>query len=153
RWLATNPYGITDEFDPNRSLNIVKITPTGFPDVILPILIGDCLFNMRSALDHLAFALVTKQYGTFPPENIARGIEFPIFHDETKYSGRERDRRIGLIHPDAQAIIDRLQPCHAGNDFRSHFLWQLNELCNMDKHRWLHVALTSHVEFGIGFVA
>jgi hypothetical protein len=42
-------------------------------------LIGDCLFNYRSALDHLAFDLAVAHTGYPLPEGVERRSEFPIF--------------------------------------------------------------------------
>lgn len=129
-------------------------------DSLRPIL-GDALHNLRSALDTLAYALAAAFTKPLPQE-IARSSEFPIFGDvdghgntgvgsemfnERKNSG-EPARGSGLYkirgwHPDAQAIVEGLQPYHVGDGFTSHPLWVLHELDRVSKHRLLHTAVAT----------
>jgi hypothetical protein len=46
-------------------------------DVDLPLLIGDCVYNYRSALDHLAFALATSFTNPLP-ESWVKTSAFPL---------------------------------------------------------------------------
>jgi len=62
----------------------------------------------------------------------------------------ERSRKIGGIHPDAQAIIEQLQPYNRGQNFASDPLWLLHELSRIDKHRLPHLTLFAHVSTGFG---
>lgn len=60
-----------------------------------------------------------------------KSISFPIYDDSEKYS------RQGLhaVAPDVPALVDAMQPYHAGNAAHDHPLWVLHELSNIDKHR------------------
>lgn len=66
------------------------------PPEVLPLIVGDCLQNMRVALDHLAWALA-ELGGEEPPRNTA----FPIyideddFHDRTKGGSADGQERAG----------------------------------------------------------
>jgi hypothetical protein len=113
-----------------------------FPEPIpasLRLIIGDCLHNLRSALDNLAYELAVGHQGSSPlPDSFDRRSEFPIFGDR-EWTERERRNKIGHINPRAQAIIKRLQPHNRGDEYASDALWMLSELNNMDKHRAPHI--------------
>ncbi|MBA4115207.1 MAG: hypothetical protein H0X71_01960 [Rubrobacter sp.] len=107
---------------------------------MLGLLIGDCLHNLRAALDNLVYELLVARHGDPPPDKFAVSSEFPIFSDRPMIL-RQHQRKIGGIDPAAQTIIEGLQPYQRGNDFGSHPLWLLHNLSNIDKHRVPHVAL------------
>lgn len=146
-WLDTELAGVVTEPDPEHSgYFMVKVTATRPPADPFGLIIGDCVQNMRSALDQLAFTLASAY--TIPlPDDIAQDSQFPIFGDEDR-KGRpgagprlfssNRGRMIRGIDPAAQTIIEGLQPYHRGQDFRTHPLWILRELSNIDKHRLIH---------------
>src|SRR5580704_12035478 len=55
-------------------------------------------------------------------------------------------KAISSISPKAAAIIDSLQPHLCGTRFKDDCLWQLNKLCNIDKHQ---VVAVGCIEFQI----
>ncbi len=123
----------------------------------LPVIIGDCLQNMRVALDHLAWALA-ESTGTEPPHNTS----FPIylsrdaFHERNKAGKatvRSGLKRIEAIPEEAQAVVEELQP-YCAEDPIMHPLWNLNEYSRIDRHRTLSVmyALSDYESFDIGTV-
>ena len=132
------------EVGPGRS---PVIQPRIQPNQRWGVMIGDCVQNLREALDHAAYQLV--------PEHIrsryADNIEFPIFDDATNYEGwkKKRGKWIGTIDAEAVQIIDKLQPCSAAPaDPHGHVLWKLYRLSNIDKHRTIHLTF-----LGIGQVS
>lgn len=99
-------------------------------------LIGDCLFNFRSALDHLAYDLaVANNQGRPLPTTVEETSEFPLFSKRPP-TKRELDRRIGAIDQKARKLIEGMQPY--GRKDRA-ALKYLNDLQNFDKHRTLHL--------------
>src|SRR5687767_14839123 len=69
RWVGGHPYFLVSEFDPERGEHGVWIRPEGEPPAEFGILIGDCLHNLRSALDSLAYDLArTYQGGSLLPD-------------------------------------------------------------------------------------
>ncbi len=153
RWLGRHPYFLVSKFDPQRGEHSIWIRPEGEPPAELGLIIGDCLHNLRSALDSLAYDLArTYQGGPLSP-TIAGKSEFPIFIDPGKFADF-RERKIGAIDPRAQADIEGLQPYQERESFRSHIsimarahpeayhpLWLLHILSNIDKHRERHLTL------------
>jgi hypothetical protein len=153
RFLEREPYGFNAHLHVGGqtfTARVYEATPT----TAWSIAIGECLHNMRSALDHLAWELCIVHSGEGLP-----GTEFPIFTDAKKFNhrGRKGDPTQGSglfkirgIAPEAQTVIERLQPYnapHVTQDgpvtrfFKSpgmRPLWQLHELSNIDKHRTIH---------------
>lgn len=141
-----------DESGPNYAL--IGYLTHWLPEMV-PLIIGDCLQNMRVALDHLAWALA-ESTGKEPPHHTS----FPIylnpdaFHERNKAgkaTGRSGLRRIEEIPDEAQAIIEKLQPYH-GDDPLMHPLWILNEYSRIDRHRTLSVmyAVSDYTDFDVG---
>jgi hypothetical protein len=134
RWLLTNPYTITDDIDAEGD-NVARITSVELPPRIVAPLIGDCLYNFRSALDHLVYALSVKNTPNLS-EAQATQTAFPVFKDPAGFHKRGMGK-IRHISPAAQAIIEGLQPYQAGHNAMLESLWLLNQLQNIDKHRAL----------------
>ena len=84
------------------------------------------LDNLRSSLDHLVYALALRQRGRLSDEE-ATETAFPIFNTCAGFNARGKGR-IRHVGPGAQAIIDGLQPYHAGHDATSQALWLLEKL-------------------------
>jgi len=108
--------------------------PPVIPDAIA-LLIGDSLYNFRAGLDHLIWQLVLLNEGCPNCRN-----EFPIFSGESTYK-RDKKPRLKGLSDTAIAIIDGLQPYNAEN----WPLGMLHSLSNVDKHRHLHLAVSSLV--------
>jgi hypothetical protein len=95
-------------------------------------LIGEFLHDTRSSLDHLARQLVLNSGG-----EPTRGTRFPLL---TKPPTDEQGQRVppciaGGINAAAQTVVGAAQPYHLAERYRTHPLWRLNKLWNIDKHR------------------
>ena len=104
--------------------------------------IGDCLHNAASALDHLAYQLAILHTGTLPPD-VARDTHFPIYGTPPEFwDNLQKLRGIG---PDQVAPLERLQPYYGryGADYDS--LMILKRLSNFGRRRTLH---TTGYQFG-----
>jgi len=114
----------------NPSANAIKLyfAPVAEPPLEISMMIGDCVFNARSSLDHLWKRL----NGT---------NNFPIFADLQGPNNWNAHKvaKLATIDPSAHAIIDALQPCHHGKDAWLHPLAVLNKLSNQDKHDAIHL--------------
>jgi hypothetical protein len=97
------------------------------------LILGDFIYNTRSALDRLAWDL-SRLTMPVPPEQVM----FPIhkrLDDMSAFS-----RKVQGIPPAAVAEIRELQPDRLGDEFRLDPLWQLNSLSNIAKHRTFAVS-------------
>jgi hypothetical protein len=107
----------------------------------IAVLIGDCVHNFRSALDHLTFQLAIA-HTTPLPEKFIQSLAFPIFDTGPKY---RRGGRAGAawkmrgLSRFARGAIERLQPYHRRKEPALWSLWQLDEMWQMDKHRLIHL--------------
>jgi hypothetical protein len=111
------------------------------------ILAGDCLFNLRCALDHIVFELHHQRFrGKIPPA-VEEASGFPILTTKpTGRRGRSPDpakwREIKHLASKQRRAIEFLQPYNRQRDkFRNvrNALADIQTLNNIDKHRHLHV--------------
>ncbi len=61
------------------------------PTAELSLIIGDCIHNVRSALDNLAFELTLAYKGAPLPSSVETSSQFPI---QAKKNSTEFDRRL-----------------------------------------------------------
>lgn len=116
------------------------------PDQMLPLIVGDYLFNLRSALDHIAAANVKA--------TLFEKSQFPIFTDDfRKPSANEPERFKGYratwntlrkrTAPAVFAAIEQAQPfvtcLKDSSDPKNASLAILNSFQNTDKHRQLSI--------------
>lgn len=130
-FIAGDPYTVRGYDDPENSLYVMSIEPATMPDSI-GILSGEFAFQLRSSLDNLIWQLALLN-GRRPD----RSISFPIL---SKPDPKIFQKRTAGISREARKIIESLQPYHRGAAYKSHPLWMLNQLCNLDKHREIAVS-------------
>lgn len=127
-FLERRPYKVGAKRDPEtRKLIYFVESAEPTPDC-LPVIAGDAIQNLMSALDHLAYQIVCSDTGDNPPN--PRAIYFPIADDRKKYEANKRNRMNGACQQTFDAF-DALKPYKGGNDQ----LWALHRLNNIDKHR------------------
>ena len=143
-FLAENPYLPVANFDTETrqysiSFGIEREMP---PDWSL--LIGECLYNLRSSLDHLVWQLACDFSGDGDIKT-----QFPIFLNRRDYWRKNKAgaptegsglRKVQLIDPKAATGIEKLQPYQrTAGPPSTHPLYLLNQLRNIDEHRLLHL--------------
>ena len=114
----------------------MNVRPLNIYPPEIPAIAGDVIHNLRCALDHLAFQLVSVgvSLGESPPSKWD-DIQFPIAHSADIYEGRKRRRVQGMTRQAVEAI-DALKPYKGGNEP----LWLLHKLDNTDKHSFILLA-------------
>jgi hypothetical protein len=132
----SHPYTTREEAHPQASSKghgSVSILVEAIDPVPIAIsaIIGDAVFNLRSALDHLARQLVIANGGT--PVDVGGGTSFPIL-DELPPTGLRQIT--GGVDAAALTKIESYQPTD-GRHKTNNLLWILGELNNIDKHRVL----------------
>ncbi len=131
-WRKLKPYTIIVEIEPDSRDQLWKVGSEPIPPPAFPV-IGDIFFNLRSALDHLAWQLVLKA-GAEPDHR----TEFPIFNDPDRWK-RESPRKMLGMNDVMKGRIKALQPCFSSHAHRKKAIWGLQEYGNTDKHRKLLV--------------
>jgi|ERR1019366_3453912 hypothetical protein len=100
-----------------------------------PVIAGDVVHDLRSALEHLAGQLVDSH----DPTKLGKHTGFPIFEDAPKYKTYS-PRKVQGMRPEAIKAIDTVEPYKGG---KGESLWVLHELNRIDKHCLLIIAGTA----------
>ena len=147
------PYPIVTEDDPESRDRIYRMEIVRHPPAAeWGVLAGDVIHNLRSALDHLAYALCLAHSPSGTPPS---GTEFPIFADEDLFDQTARGGglyKIRGMSGEVQKAVRQLQPFQHGAAAKSQSLWLLHEMSNIDKHRYLHLSVIGQPGFAF-FVA
>jgi hypothetical protein len=176
RYKGSHSYGTTSETNAKHTEHVWKARVASQPPLRCAVLTGEFLFNLRSCLDNLAWALAATVGD--PP----RGTEFPIFSSQQAWEVRRADGemvgpyKVRGLPAGAKTVIEELQPfkrkerlepvspqrVHIIGGEEVHFpgyemllpeepyvnpLWHLHHLNNVDKHRFIHVAVVQPVTF------
>lgn len=148
RVFDSNAYGIGGHYKPETAEIDLYALPAEFPIVEWGVRFGDCLHNLRSALDHVAWQLALDHLKRQPTENEARRIQFPI-EDTCERFKQAKIRK--FVSTTSIGMFDKFQPYHAGNLAATHSLAVLRDLSNVDKHRVVHAAAIVPEEFRFEF--
>jgi hypothetical protein len=149
-FLKGKPYTVVREFDPNTREATYRLRIRERCPLVWSVMIGEIVYNLRSALDHALWQLVIEDGGQPTDHN-----GFPIFLDPAKYqNARGAPRLLDGLKPTSRTVIDNLQPFNTGEHAASP-LWHLHELSNFDKHRALHLtgATLKGGQTRLGFIA
>jgi hypothetical protein len=131
----------------SRSSHRIDVPP------IVTILIGETIYNLRSALDYLVYELFYLDTG-----KIKKNTKFPVESSPKEWNkyfpfpgmlGKQRHKlwlyRLSTSH---QAAIKALQPC-----FGCKWTAPFSSLSNLDKHRHLTVVEATAEHMGHGAIA
>jgi hypothetical protein len=147
-WREERPHRFWTEFDAASGKKVIWAQVLKPPPASLSLIAGDCIHNLRAALDNLAFELaLAYTEGPLPPE-VEGYSAFPIFHKDIAEYPRSLKRFNDMtagIDPIAVAEIKRLQPYNRGDWFFRDRLWQLNQLEVIDKHRLPHTTTLNNL--------
>ena len=143
-FFRTKPYKFSGKPNPKSrevvyTMDAVKPIPAE-----IPLIAGEIVHNLRSALDHLGYQLcyIGTKGGT-----VNKQIAFPIAESKLKYDEIKARRTKGMSSA-AIAAIDAVQPYGGGNDV----LWHLHELNNIDKHRLILTVGSALHSFDVGAI-
>jgi hypothetical protein len=113
----------------------------------LSLIAGDAIHNLRSALDHLAYAVASQPTRMKVTARDLRSINFPIY--ESRQAFRDRHSATKRIHEHVGADWERFilskQPYQRRGDRN---LLRISRLDNVDKHRLL-LRLLPYVDVGL----
>lgn len=156
-YLAIPPYRIDERLVGDE--RVLRASASTEPPLELALMLGDLVQNLRSALDHLAWA-----FAKTAKRNPMRRTQFPILDKPPK--DFDRERQVLDIPEPVRRIMEAMQP-YQQDDPIGHLIGMelatLRELSNRDKHRVLllaeSVVLPSYVftntpageDSGVGF--
>jgi len=132
---AEAPLALEQEYEGQHL--IIKLKGSQKPTPALPLLIGDCIHNLRSALDHLVYQLALQNGAAM---KAAEQTFFPIYLTEAKFNERVKSLVKPHISSTALTEIVKCQPYCAYDVPEEADIWILSQLDIIDKHRLLVVA-------------
>ncbi|MFA9446326.1 hypothetical protein [Egicoccus sp. AB-alg6-2] len=135
-FFRERPYTLEAAEAPNGDL-VTRVRVSAEPPLEWSALAGDIVHNLRSALDHVAWALVAEEGQ--PDEWTC----FPITDKERSFGDRARKALRGA--PEARQMVRGLSPWRDGNED----LWLLHRLNIVDKHRLLLVVGSASTGIGL----
>lgn len=122
-------------FDPDAWEWIERFQIREPPPLRWGVMLGECVHNLRSALDHLVCQLTLLDGGTM--DDCAQA-QFPIASKSEAQFEQMADARIPGLSKWHRAMVKRAQPYRAGDLAWKHPLAILAELSNADKHRLIN---------------
>lgn len=139
-YYGLKPYSLVKDIQPDQSFDIIRVKISRPAPDRLGVFIGEFAFDLRSALDQLAWALASRGGKTS-----ADGTVFPIWDtkpitDKARSVWRSQAEGIGKPDSDEIRLIERLQPYNRGDLAHQDPLFVLNDIGNADKHRYIAVA-------------
>jgi hypothetical protein len=138
------PKTFTLEFDSISGQHVLRIHGLPLVDPEWALLVGEILYNLRSALDHLAWQAVL-----FDERQPCKDTHFPVRESRFNRKGQPVPTQLTppVSNPDLLRALEDVQPYMRpdgkAQDFRLGHLFWLNKLCNIDKHRLLLVVATA----------
>jgi hypothetical protein len=127
---SREPYSITTERRDGAYL--ARLTIREWPPLRLGLILGDVLYNWRSALDNMIHSLVLANDQTPTRRN-----SFPIFQSQGDYNTRGV-KCISGVNALHATVIESLQPYPDRADAAITALSLVNAHCNADKHAAIH---------------
>jgi hypothetical protein len=134
------PHTVVTKYDAENRRHIKRFQLKAF-DSVLGMELGEFLYCLRSGLDQMAWQMAMPDARRDSPKD----IYFPIPEDLSKRDRSSRDRRrnyakaLRRFPHDVRRQINALQPHKASGPAQGHPLWQLNKLCNIDKHKLIPI--------------
>lgn len=169
RLQDSDAYAVYTERDPSTGEVVIygeaRRAP---PSLTWGVVIGDIVHNLRSALDHMVWALTVAHQPEAPPHTIPsrgpgsewRHTAFPVHPkpypldasgELIPWENAKEPRSLWGMEPALRAEFETLQPFRWKEEAAFHPLAILHDLWNIDKHRHFHLAhfnVGSHEIFG-----
>jgi hypothetical protein len=100
--------------------------------------IGDCIQNMRSALDHEVYRIARDRHGA--SWGGLSAAAFPLVDEPRVFEARGARDQIRGLSEEERAFIRSVQRFARPRDRASTLLYLVNRLARVDRHRTLHLA-------------
>jgi hypothetical protein len=143
------PIERSDEMLPDGS-EVVTYTVTESelkPPQEFSLILGDVFVNYRAALDHAAWALVSR-YGLPSAAGKQSQIAFPVFTDREQFKAKLAHQLPG-VDAGAISVVTRYQPFTNDTQAERHPLYLMNEAVRRDKHRTISVIAINAVKMTV----
>lgn len=126
------------DYDPEQRCHVASLVFRELPPVGLSVTLGECLHNLRGALEYITWRLAWKEKGREPVRKEAGQILFPICDKPEWFASSpvlahiadEAAKELALHQPYAEKLAEAHSPA---------LLATLRDLSNQDKHRLIAV--------------
>lgn len=140
-WIDSRPYRVTR----HTNIEFTKFSVRLYIDTPLPaerwsLMAGDCIHNLRSALDHLVYTVGNPQNACLSPTGLRR-LAFFIHEDPDAFS-KYRRKAEALLPSEVLDAIEAVQPYRRKQERLPPLLGLLGSLDIRDKHRLLQVVFS-----------
>src|SRR5271165_1586261 len=108
-YLKANPYEFVPHASSTQNQPLFVLKPKSPIPEKIGLVVGDCLQNLRTALDYLVWELVLAAKNAPGKENM-----FPISLTAKSFQDAKRAHRLQGVAPAAIALIELFQPYHDG---------------------------------------
>jgi hypothetical protein len=140
-YLAPDPYETFTEINPVKRSQLIKIRTTEQPPLMIAIISGEILYDLRSALDHLITAIATRR-GIVVIERTG----FPIERTRKEFERTLHQRKVEQRLPDLADALKRFEPYEGGS---GNLLWWLHWLNGMEKHKVVLTVAGANVGYSL----
>jgi hypothetical protein len=142
-WKDSDPYSAVKKHNANGSRHsIVVHLKHKAPIERWSLIAGDVIHNLRSALDHLIYAVAAHESKQpIPPQ--WKKIQFPIVSDPAKYPENRTRCKIDTLSNPVQEAVERVQPYNRPHGEVPPLLGLLADFDDTDKHRLLNVVMSN----------
>jgi hypothetical protein len=110
--------------------------PRGTDFTEISLCVGDCVHNLRSALDHLVYSIAVHESGRNPPPD-ETVLAFPLTKTSAEF--KKAKNRIRTLSINLQKVIEKVQPYNRTTRGLPCVLGALARFDDTDKHRLLKV--------------
>jgi hypothetical protein len=131
-WIEGGGIGVRSRRDPEFAMYLWEVAVTAEPAKNLPVMIGQIINNIRSALEYVAFQIFLVAGGA-PDGKLADKVAFPIVNTPGSW-GSVVKKKVPGVWPEAADLMKAAQPFSQTDDERS-ALPTLRGLGGTDKHR------------------
>jgi hypothetical protein len=151
---SSNPYALVNDLDPQTHEQLLYATIKRQPPVSMSFVLGDCVHNLRSALDHAVYGLSTVAAGRTLTANERKIVCFPICGTEKEWAVAER-QALRFLTDGQRERIRSSQPLVWDDPAaqRNHNFCLIRDLDNADKHRTLALTASAVELVGVGFMS
>ncbi|PZR65211.1 MAG: hypothetical protein DLM71_00110 [Chloroflexi bacterium] len=141
-FVESDPYRVVRDLDPQTGAHRRYAVIERQPPPELPLIIGDAVHNLRSALDHAIFEIATRAAAGRLTHRQEERLFFPIFSNRAKYANSLPVKHtMELLPLEVQEYVERRQPYNVDARRRrarlNDPLCVLQSMWNTDKHRTL----------------
>ena len=132
-FFGSDPYPVITDPHPEEGVYHCRLVyPKKLPVRDLALMIGDCVHNMRSALDYVAWEVAGADIADME-------TMFPIYDTAAGFA-KNAPRRIKRLPLNAQTLIEQLQPYDTRYGGNRLMLSAINKIDSADKHKLLTIA-------------